>query len=212
MKMIIEIWSDVVCPFCYIGKRKLEKAISKFENREQVEVVWRSYQLYPDIKTQPNRTIFEFMAEKHDTTPELIKEEYSFINIMATEVGLKYKLDKAPLVNTRNAHRLLQMAKRLGKADETEEFLFKSYFIENKNIDDIVILKHIAEKVGINITNFESDLLLLDNDEGIDNDIYQSKQIGIRGVPFFLINNKISISGAQDVSIMLDAMKKSIIK
>ncbi len=208
MKMIVEIWSDVVCPFCYIGKKKLEKALSLFENREHVEIIWRSYQLYPDAKTQANKTIYEFMAEKHGITTEQIKNEYGFINDMAAEVGLKYKLDKAPLVNTRNAHRLLQIAKLQGKANETEELLFKSYFIENKNIDDFNILKDIAENLGINTTNLESELLSSAHDDAINSDIYQSKQIGVRGVPFFLINNKISISGAQDVSVFIDGLSK----
>lgn len=208
MKLIVEVWSDVVCPFCYIGKRKLEKALSLIDNDKQVEIVWHSYQLYPNAKTQADKTIYEFMAEKHGITAEQIKEEYSFINDMAAEVGLKYQLDKAPLVNTRNAHRLLQIAKRQGKANVTEELLFKSYFIENKNIDDTNILKDIAQNVGITITNFESELSSLANDEGIDSDIYQSKQIGVRGVPFFLINNKISISGAQDISVFIDGLNK----
>lgn len=210
MKMIVEVWSDVVCPFCYIGKRKLEKALSLLENNKQFEIVWHSYQLYPNVKTQADKTIYEFMAEKHGITAEQIKEEYCFINDMAAEVGLKYQLDKAPLVNTLNAHRLLQIAKRQGKANETEELLFKTYFIENKNIDDTNILKDIAEKAGITASNFESELLSLANDEGIDSDIYQSKQIGVRGVPYFLINNKISISGAQDISVFLDGLKKAI--
>lgn len=206
--MIVEIWSDVVCPFCYIGKRKLEKALSLFENREHVEVVWRSYQLYPDVKTQPNKTIYEFMAEKHGITVEQIKNEYSFINDMAAEVGLKYQLDKAILVNTRNAHRLLQMAKRGKKDNIAEEILFKSYFIENKNIDDIEVLEKIAEEIGFDKLSFKSELLSLQNDEGIDSDIYQSRQIGVRGVPFFLINNSISISGAQDISVFIDGLSK----
>ncbi len=208
MKMIVEVWSDVVCPFCYIGKRKLEKALSLFENREHVEVVWRSYQLYPDVKTQPNKTIYEFMAEKHGITVEQIKDEYSFINDMAAEVGLKYQLDKAILVNTRNAHRLLQMAKREKKDNIAEEILFKSYFIDNKNIDDIEVLEKIAEEIGFDKLSFKSELLSLQNDEGIDSDIYQSKQIGVRGVPFFLINNSISISGAQDINAFIDGLNK----
>lgn len=208
MKMIVEVWSDVVCPFCYIGKRKLAKALSLFENREHVEVVWRSYQLYPDVKTQPNKTIYEFMAEKHGITVEQIKDKYSFINDMAAEVGLKYQLDKAILVNTRNAHRLLQMAKRERKDNIAEEILFKSYFIENKNIDDIEVLEKIAEKIGFNKLRFKSELLSLQNDEGIDSDIYQSRQIGVRGVPFFLINNSISISGAQDINVFIDGLNK----
>jgi predicted DsbA family dithiol-disulfide isomerase len=208
MKMIVEIWSDVVCPFCYIGKRKLEKALSLFENREHVELVWRSYQLYPDAKTQPDKTIYEFMAEKHGITVEQIKDEYKFINDMAAEVGLKYQLDKAILVNTRNAHRLLQMAKREKKDNIAEEILFKSYFIDNKNIDDTEVLERVAEEIGFDKLRFNSELLSLQNDEGIDSDIYQSRQIGVRGVPFFLINNSISISGAQDVSVFIDGLNK----
>lgn len=125
MKMIIEIWSDVVCPFCYIGKRRFESALSKFEHKDDIEVVWRSFQLYPSITSQPDMTIYEFMAEKNGITVAQIKEQYDFINEMATEVGLKYKLDKAFLLNTKNAHQLLQLARTEKKDSDAGSYYFK---------------------------------------------------------------------------------------
>lgn len=207
--MVIEIWSDVVCPFCYIGKRKLEKALSMFEHRDDIELVWRSYQLHPDAVTQPNKVIYDYLAERNGITVDKIKEQYSFINNMAAEVGLKYQLNTAILVNTRNAHRLLQMAKKEGNDSMAEELLFKAYFTENKNIDDKSILENIAEKVGIDKAKFNAQLLSKDIDTEIDNDIYQSKQIGVRGVPFFLMNNEVSVSGAQDIQIFSNTLQKS---
>ncbi len=209
MKMVIEIWSDVVCPFCYIGKRKLEKALSLFEHKDDIELVWRSYQLHPDVETQPDKTIYEYLAERNGITVEQIKEQYSFINDMAAEVGLKYQLDTAILVNTRNAHRLLQIAKKTGKDSIAEELLFKAYFTENKNIDDKTTLEAIAKELGIDKSAFTTQLLSKEIDTEIDNDIYQSKQIGVRGVPLFLLNNEESISGAQDIQVFKDALQKS---
>lgn len=207
--MVIEIWSDVVCPFCYIGKRKLEKALSLFEHKDDIELVWRSYQLHPEVKTQPDKTIYEYLAERNGISVGQIKEEYSFIYDMAAEVGLKYKLETAVLVNTRNAHRLLHIAKKVGKDSLAEELLFKAYFTENKNIDDRFILESIAYELGIDKAEFNTLLLSKEFDNEIDNDIYQSKQIGVRGVPFFLMNNEVSVSGAQDVQVFINALQKS---
>lgn len=207
--MVIEIWSDVVCPFCYIGKRKLEKALSLFEHKDDVEVVWRSYQLYPDIITQADKTIYEFMSERKGISVEQIKEQFGFINDMAKEVGLEYQLDKALQVNTRNAHRFLQIAKNEGKGSMAEELLFKAYFTDNRNIDDISVLEDIAHNLGIDKERFNAQLLLKEIDEAIGNDIYNSKQVGVRGVPYFLINNEISISGAQDDSVFLGSLEKA---
>lgn len=209
MKMVIEIWSDVVCPFCYIGKRKLEKALSAFKHSEDVELVWRSFQLYPDVKTQTDKTIYEFMANRHGITVEQIKAQYGFINQMASEVGLKYQLDKAKVVNTRNAHRLIQMAKAEGKDSLAEELLFNAYFTKNENIDDINVLESIALQLGFDKERYKAQLSSKKIDEEIDNDLYQSKLIGVRGVPFFLMNNEISISGAQDDKVFLNSLEKA---
>ena len=207
MKMVVEIWSDVVCPFCYIGKKKFEKALSAFEHKDDVEVVWRSYQLYPAMKSQPDKTIFEFMAERDGITAEQVKDEYNFINDMAADVDLKYQLDKALLVNTKNAHRLLQIAKIDGKDSIAEELLFHAYFTENKNIDDLTVLKDIAIQMGINSERFSELLLSKNIDDKIEADIYQSNQIGVRGVPFFLMNNDISVSGAQDEQVFVNSLE-----
>ena len=207
--MVVEIWSDVVCPFCYIGKRKLEKALSMFEHKDDIELVWRSYQLHPDVETQPDKTIYDYLAKRNGITVGQIKEQYGFINDMAAEVGLKYQLDTALLVNTRNAHRLLQIAKKAGKDSDAEELLFKAYFTENKNIDDKSVLEAIAKELGIEKDEINAKLLSKEIDTEIDNDIYQSKQIGVRGVPFFLMNNEVSISGAQDIQIFINALQKS---
>lgn len=207
--MVIEIWSDVVCPFCYIGKRRIENALSKFEHKEDIELVWHSYQLYPEMKTQPDKTLYEYMAERDEITVEDVKLEYDFIDEMAKEVGLDYHLDKALLVNTKNAHLLIQMAKKEGKDSKAEELLFQAYFIENKNIDDLDTLEKIAKNIGIDKSNFKKIISSDIFSEEFEKDIYQSKQIGVRGVPFFLMNNELSINGAQEEQVFLNAIEKS---
>lgn len=207
--MVIEIWSDVVCPFCYIGKRRIEKALSKFEHKDDIEIVWHSFQLHPTVKTESNKTIHEYLAAQYGITVDQIKENYGFIKDMANDVGLKFSLDNALLINTKNAHRLLQLAKKEGKDSAAEEVLFHAYFTENKNLDDLNFLESIAVQIGLSAEKFRDAINSESFDQEIDNDIYQANQIGVRGVPFFLMNNEISVIGAQSEEVFLNSIKKA---
>lgn len=208
-KMKIEIWSDIACPFCYIGKRKFESALEQFADRGNVEVIWKSYQLMPDMITDPNKRVYQLVSEKHGVPLEQSKAMHSQMTQTAKEVGLVYDFDKAIPANTFKAHQLIQFAKTQGKQDAAEEKLFHSYFTEGKNIDDLGTLLEIGTLIGLDKAVLKDAL-----DKGtyipeVQADINEAHQVGVRGVPFFVLNRKHAISGAQEPKDILVTLEKA---
>jgi len=199
-----------MCPFCYIGKRKFEKALKKLPETDQVKVIWKSFQLNPDMKTQPGKNMIEYLAEVKGWSIEQSKEMHANVTAMAKEEGLDYRFDKAIVANSFDAHRLLQMAKASDKGNEAEEMLFKYYFTEGKNIADHTFLTELGIELGLNKTDIE-DMLSSDKySEEVNHDVYESQQLGIRGVPFFLLNRKYGISGAQPTQAFVGVLEQSL--
>jgi predicted DsbA family dithiol-disulfide isomerase len=209
-KMSVEIWSDVMCPFCYIGKRRFEAALNQFQFKDDIEVIWKSFQLNPNMVTNTNVSVTESLAKSKGWTVEYAREMGNYVTNMAAGVGLKFNFDKAVVANSFNAHRLLQFAKTKGKGDALKELLLKAYFEEGKNTDDTEILTQLGVMVGL----FRDEVLLVLSDknsfaEAVRKDVQQSKELGINGVPFFSINKKLGISGAQETSTFLQALNKA---
>jgi len=209
-KMEVEIWSDVMCPFCYIGKRRFEKALKKLPEADQIKVTWKSFQLNPDMKTQPDKNIIEYLAEVKGWSIEQSKEMHANVTGMAKEEGLDYRFDKAVVANSFDAHRLLQMAKANGKGDEAEELLFKYYFTEGKNIADHGFLADLGVELGLVRSEVEEMLASTKYTEEVNRDIDESQQLGVRGVPFFVLNRKYGISGAQPAESFEGALVQSL--
>lgn len=204
--MKVEIWSDVMCPFCYIGKRKFEAALEQFPGKEDVTVEWKSYQLNPDLKTQPEKNITDYLAEIKGWSIEKAIESNIRVTEIAKEVGLDYHLDKAIVANSFDAHRLSHLAKKTGLQDKVEELLFSAYFIEGKDTSDHAVLKAIGVAAGCDAN--EIDTVLSGNQfaEEVKNDIEEAQEIGVRGVPFFVVDRKYAISGAQPVDLFLKTL------
>src|SRR5690606_20199440 len=129
-------WSDVMCPFCYIGKRRFEKALAQFPHKDQVEVVWKSFQLNPHMPAKVDKNIHEYLAERKGWTVDNAPQANKQVTAMAEEAGLHYDLDKAVVANSFDAHRFCHLAAQHGKGDAAEEALFKAYFTAGKNIGD----------------------------------------------------------------------------
>lgn len=199
--MKIEIWSDVACPFCYIGKRRLEEALNGFEHQSDVEIEWKSFQLNPELKTNKIQSIHEYLAEAKGWTIEYAKQMGEQVTAMAEEVGLNYNMDATVVANTFNAHRIIQFAKTQNLGDAIEEALFKAYFMEGKNIDSKTELIEIAVSIGLNAAEAEKVLDEKQFSEQVEFDAYEAQQIGVRGVPFFVFNRKYGISGAQPLEV-----------
>lgn len=206
--MKIEIWSDVMCPFCYIGKRRFEKALEQFEHKDKVRIEWKSFQLNPNLKTQPDKNATEHLAEAKGWSMEQTLSAQDHVVSMAKQEGLEFNFDKAVVANSFNAHRFTHLAKSMGLQDIVEEHLFQAYFTEGKNIDDPQTLKSIGTLAGI--PEDKMDYLIHGNafaDE-VEKDLYEARQFGIQGVPYFVFDGKYGISGAQETSTFLNALKQ----
>ena len=208
--MKVEIWSDVMCPFCYIGKRKFENALQQFAGKDNVVVEWKSYQLNPDMVTDTTKSTVDHLAESKGWTKEYTRETMSYVVNMAKEVGLNYNFDKAVVANSFDAHRIIQFAKTVGKGDAMEERLFKAYFVEGKNTADHTTLTQLAVEIGLPEAEVTAVLKSDKYAAEVRRDVAESEQLGIRGVPFFVIDRKYGISGAQDSQVFLDSLNKAL--
>ncbi|WP_026945631.1 DsbA family oxidoreductase [Algoriphagus marincola] len=207
--MKIEIWSDVVCPFCYIGKRKLEKALDKFPLKDQVEIEWKSFQLNPEEKTNPSINTLEHLAQSKGWSMDQTREITSNVVEMAKEQGLEFDFEKAKVANTKNAHRLIHFAKQQGKGGEMKERLLKAYFSDGENVDDLNTLIKLGAEIGLKESEIKSMLASNQFDDAVDQDIYESRLIGVRGVPFFVLDRKFGISGAQPDEVFEETIEKA---
>jgi len=208
--MEIQIWSDIMCPFCYIGKRRLEGALKQLNLTDEVKITWKSFLLNPDMKTDPSRNSLKYLAETKGWTMEQTQEMVQHVVGMAKEEGLEYNMEDTKVANAMDAHRLIQLAKTLGKGDEVEERLFRAYFMEGKNIADKEVLVDLGEDVGISAERVRESLEKGEFTDRIRQDIQESQQIGVRGVPFFVFNNQYAVSGAQPVELFVQTMEKCL--
>jgi len=207
--MKVEIWSDVMCPFCYIGKRRFEDALQQFGSKNQVEVEWKSFQLNPDMKTDPSVNISQYLADVKGWTLDYAQQMNANITQMAAEVGLTYDFDRAIVANSFNAHRFSHFAKQHGLGDAAEEQLFKAYFTLGKNTEDIETLADLGQEIGLNRDEVIAMLNTTQYADDVKHDIAEAQQLGIRGVPFFVMNNKYAVSGAQVVPVFTQTLEKA---
>lgn len=208
-KMKVEIWSDVMCPFCYIGKRKFEAALAKFENKDSIEIIWKSFQLDANLKTDTTKNTIQHLAETKGWSMEYTRSTIAYVMEMAAGVGLHYNFEKAVVANSFDAHRLIQFAKKHGKGDAAEERLFKAYFEEGKNTADYTVLTQLSTEIGLNAEEVGAMLKSNAFATEVKQDIKEAEQIGVTGVPFFVIDRKYAVSGAQDSNVFLDSLNKA---
>lgn len=207
--MKIEIWSDVMCPFCYIGKRNFEMALADFPDKDKIEVEWKSFQLDPTVPEVATESQEDYLVKRKGMSREQVKGMLANVTEMARQAGLEYHLDKSVMVNSQKAHQLIQFAKTKGLGDEIEEKLFSAFFTEGKNIADTDTLIELGNSIGLEKQAIESAL----NDEQyknlMDKDIQEARAIGVTGVPFFVFNRRYAVSGAQPPQAFLETLKKS---
>ncbi|WP_027124700.1 DsbA family oxidoreductase [Gelidibacter mesophilus] len=206
--MTITIWSDIRCPFCYIGKRKLENALSQFEHKDDVTIEWKSFELDPNLRTNTNINSLDYFVNK-GANKDQINQMFSNATAMAKEVGIEFNLNDAVVANSFNAHKLMHAAKKINKQNEAKELLLKAHFTDGKNIDDLKVLVAIGERLGFEATDLEKQLNDTALDKKVAEDQIQAKEIGVTGVPFFVFNNKHALSGAQPEEVFLEALEKA---
>lgn len=207
--MKIEIWSDVMCPFCYIGKRHLEKAMENVPFSKEIEIEWKSYQLNPEYHNTTNESLYDYLAKAKGMTVEQAKQMTRNVVEMASHAGLALDFDRSVPANSFDAHRFLHLAKSKGLQNEAEEALFHAHFMEGKDIADKETLSAIGEALGL---SKEETATILESDnfaQEVKYDIYESQQFGIRGVPYFVFDQKYALSGAQPIETFKAAITQS---
>jgi predicted DsbA family dithiol-disulfide isomerase len=210
--MKVEMWMDFVCPYCCLGKAKFEKALENFSDRKNVEIIYRSFELSPNASKVYHGTMSEIVSKEYGIPIKQVQENNEKLTAEAKELGLVYNLENAFPVNTFYAHRLLQYSKEIGKDAELVSVIFKAYFTDGKNISDIDILVKISKEAGL-----EEEVVreILNSDKYSDSvraDEKESQDIGVDVVPFFLINKKYTVAGAQSIETIIKALEKALIK
>lgn len=205
--MKVEIWSDFVCPFCYIGKKNYEQALAQFSQQEQIVTEYKSFELDPNVNPAEKRLTVDSLAEKYGISQEEAKEMTKGVASRAAEVGLTFHFENMLDANTFDSHRIMQYAASLGKAKELAEVLFHAHFTDNKNLSDRAVLTELAATVGLDVAD------VLANEQQYKAQVkaeeFEAQQLGVRGVPFFVIDRKYAISGAQPVEVFLETMNKA---
>jgi predicted DsbA family dithiol-disulfide isomerase len=207
--MKIEIWSDVICPWCYIGKRHFEAALAQVENRSQINVIWRSFELDPNAPRQHQGTLNELLSRKYHVSLQQADEMNARVTAQAKEVGLEYQLTHARPGNTFDAHRLLHFAADKQRGDQAIETIMHAYFSESLSVGDRDALAKLAPQFGI--AEIEALEMLASNQysDAVRADESRATKFGITGVPFFVFDEKSGISGAQPVEVFIEALKIS---
>lgn len=210
-KMKVEIWSDIMCPFCYIGKRHFESALQQFPHSDKVEIEWKSFQLDPTIpENLPQTNVYEYLAQRKGMSVEQSKQMHGNVVAMAKNAGLDYNFDIAVVANSFKAHQLIQLAKSKGLGDVAEEQLFKAYFTEGKNFGDPSTLIELGKSIGLSQEEINEAFTNPVYGSKVKADIQEAQQIGVTGVPFFVFDRKYAISGAQPAEAFVQALEQSV--
>ncbi len=206
--MKVEIWSDVVCPWCYIGKRRFERALAQFEERDDVDVEWRSFQLNPD---QPRGAVDDhaaYLAKKMGATPEQIEQMNERVVGLAAAEGLEYHFETYRVINTIDAHRLLHLAKAHGLGNAAHERLLRAQLVEGQHLEDHATLTRLAGEIGLDEAEAAEALVNGRYSDSVALDFEEARALGINAVPFFVLDRKYGISGAQPSEVFLAALRQ----
>lgn len=208
--MEIKIWSDIRCPFCYIGKHKFEQALAQFEHKDSIRVSWHSFELDPQLKTDPQMNAAQSLADKKGIPLHQVRQMMQAgAGKMAEEMGLKMDFESVVVANSFNAHRLIQLSKTKNLAPKMEEALFEAHFKNAKNIDDKNTLRTLGKQVGLEEADLDRMLFTDEFADKVEQDKRTAAKIGVQGVPFFVFNNKYAVSGAQSSEVFTEVLEKS---
>jgi len=207
--MKVEIWSDVVCPWCYIGKRRFEAALALFAHRDEVKVTWRAFELDPSAPTERDGAYADRLAEKYGTSVAAAELMIRQMTVAAASDGLDLRFDRARPGNTFDAHRLLHLAAEHGRQEALKERLFRAYLTEGEPIGVSATLLRLAVEVGL---DRDAVWQVLDSQEYADAvrmEEATAADLRVQGVPFFVVDRRYGISGAQPSDVILDALERA---
>jgi len=207
--MKVEIWSDVVCPWCYIGKRRITSALARFDHRDEVEVVWRSFELDPQAPRRREGDPADRLAAKYGMSRDEALAAQANLTRVAAGEGLEFRLAVTKSGNTFDAHRLLHLAAERGIQDGVKERLFAAYLVEGEAIGEPDTLVRVVSEAGLDADEARA---VLDGDAYADQvraDELEASDIGVTGVPFFVIDRKYAVSGAQPANVLVDVLRRA---
>ncbi|WP_218121534.1 DsbA family oxidoreductase [Tessaracoccus flavus] len=213
MSIDVQIWSDIACPWCYIGKRRFERALEGFEHRDEVRVTWRSYQLDPTLPQHDPRSEVEYLVQAKGLPRATVEQMVAHVGEQARGEGLEYNFDALVVANSRRAHRVLQAAKAADAADgdtrtgTLKEALLAAHFVDGEDIGDVEVLTRLAAQAGIDQAETRAAVDSATLDDAVERDIREAGEIGVRGVPFFVFAGKYGVSGAQPPEVFSQALE-----
>lgn len=207
--MRVDIWSDVVCPWCYLGKRRFERALAEFDRRDEVEVVYRSFELDPRMPRSEAQPKVPLLAAKFGRSEAEVSEMEAQLERLAAADGLEYHLDGGLIGNTFDAHRVLHLAKARGVQAAVTERFFKAYFTEQRSLFDEDSLIDVAADAGLDRDEVRRVLQEGTYAEDVRADIEQARALGANGVPFFVLDDRYGVSGAQSTETFAAALTKA---
>lgn len=207
--MHIEIWSDVKCPWCFVGKRRFEKALAEFPHRDSVDVTWKSFQLDPNLPESYDGTELQYLSERKGLPQEQVRQMWGQLKASAADVGVDFDFDSVVVGNSFPAHRFLHLAKSLGKGNEAKEAVLSAHFEQGLNTSDVEVLIDLGETIGIPEQSVRETMSSDRFAEDVRRDINEAQTLGVSGVPFFVIDRKYGISGAQPVEFFRQALDQA---
>ncbi|WP_426573362.1 DsbA family oxidoreductase [Aquihabitans sp. McL0605] len=204
--MRVDVWSDVVCPWCYVGLANLGEALDRFDHEDDVDVVLHSYQLDPGAPRRDDQPLEQRLAEKYGASVGQIRAQQARIVSLGAERGIDFRFDQAIGGNTFDAHRLLHLARARGVQLELKHALGKAYFTDGEPIGEVDTLRRAALSVGLDADEVEAVLTGEAFADDVRSDIAAAQQIGVSGVPFFVVDGRLGVSGAQPPETLLDIL------
>ena len=207
--MQVEIWSDLVCPWCYLGKRRFERALVSFDHRDEVTVVYRSFELDPSAPAGPSMPTVELLASKYGMTAEQAEDAQRQMERRAAEDGLEFRMDGLRRGNTHDAHRLLHLAKAHGLQAQLAERLHRAYFTEQASIFDHSSLTEFAVEAGLDRDDVIRVLASEEYGDAVDTDEAMAQALGANGVPLFVVDRRYGISGAQPPEVITEVLDRA---
>ena len=206
--MKVEIWSDVVCPWCYVGKRNLEAALAEFPHADEVTVEWRSFELDASTPQQMDLSMDEVLQRKYGMSPDEATAANRQMTELAAKVGLEYHLDNVQIGNTFDAHRLIHLADTQGLGGAMKERLLAAYFTEGRSVSDPAELSDLGVEVGLDRTRVDAVMAGDEFGAEVRADEAQAVELGCTGVPFFVVDGKFGIPGAQPPDVLLRLLNR----
>lgn len=207
--MRVEIWSDVICPWCYIGKRQFERALGGFEHRDQIEIAYRAFQLDPSYPAGKTEDVADMLSAKFGMARDQAVQMNRQMEERAAGVGLEYHLEGGRVGNTADAHRLVHLAGEQGVQGDVVEALYKAHFTDRRSVFDRDSLVEVAAEAGLDAAAARDVLASGKFAAEVEADQHEARRLGATGVPFFVIDRRYGVSGAQPAEAFAQALDRA---